>query len=83
MLYAMAAPGGSAGIPVPRPRPHAAGPAASDAPPGPLDWLGKLFQRGLYADGTERTLGREEIANYSVQLFSFHELPLPTPAEKK
>jgi hypothetical protein len=42
-VFAMAQPG-SAGVPMPRPRPGAAGPAASDAPPGPLDWLGKLFQ---------------------------------------
>jgi hypothetical protein len=44
-LYAMAQGGASsAGIPVPRPRPQAAGPAVTDTPPGPLDWLGKLFQ---------------------------------------
>jgi len=31
-------------VPMPRVRPGAAGPSASDVPPGPLDWLQKLFK---------------------------------------
>jgi hypothetical protein len=42
-LFAMVQPVGG-GVPMPKPRPQAAGPAAGDTPPGPLDWLGKLFQ---------------------------------------
>lgn len=31
-------------VPMPRARPEGAGPSASEAPPGPLNWLQKIFQ---------------------------------------